>query len=647
MKGVEIGNEPALTVSAQKVHSAPDRRMLNVRWLACTVLTGMAGAALMAGALFIAVDWESEFADLPQRASAQPSMNDIVSPGRTDRLPTRQENISSRQIIQESTVRKVGGKEFVEVVPYVRVTASLAMTRGSHASETPAFDPIKIFADVGAMDSEQPVVEAPQDDRTLQVSHSSLSPNTEEYAGTDGLDISEIEASLRELVSFSRHDLAYAPPVIMPIEMPGADGLDGMGGTGPHLSTHFARSAGHGTNTTAIAKRTPGNDRTRNVRVAIDAGDTLEAVLVKHGATPSEAADLIATLDEPDGVSALRPGDEIGLKLASAPNDPGRLRPIEIELPDETDGSAGDVAANDSASFMNRLSALGGLHLRRTSTVSQPQLNDVEPKRANVFESIYETGLGHELPRELVEDLVRIFSFDVDFQRNVSLGDSLDVFYAETGEDGNVDEPQILHAAIDVRGETHRFYRFRSPDDGVVDYYDEDGKSAKKFLIRKPIKDGTFRSGFGKRRHPILGYQRMHYGVDWAAPTGTPIMAAGSGTVIVAEWKSTYGRHVRIRHANGYETSYSHMSGFGENIQPGAKVHQGQVIGYVGSTGMSTGPHLHYEVTVNDNHVDPMRIRLPRGRTLEGPVLEAFEREKRRIQALMERAPTSSRLAAR
>ena len=147
---------------------------------------------------------------------------------------------------------------------------------------------------------------------------------------------------------------------------------------------------------------------------------------------------------------------------------------------------------------------------------------------------------------------------------------------------------------------------------------------------------GRFRSSFGMRRHPILGRYKMHTGVDWAAPRGTPIMAAGNGVITYADWKSGYGKHVKVRHANGYETQYSHMSGYAKSIKEGARVRQGQVVGYVGSTGLSTGPHLHYEVLVNKRFVDPMKIRLPRGRVLKGPALEAFLRERARIDALLD-----------
>jgi murein DD-endopeptidase MepM/ murein hydrolase activator NlpD len=195
-----------------------------------------------------------------------------------------------------------------------------------------------------------------------------------------------------------------------------------------------------------------------------------------------------------------------------------------------------------------------------------------------------------------------------------------------------------------INGDTRKFYRFRTPDD-VVDYYDEQGNSAKKFLMRNPVRGGRFTSGFGDRRHPLLKYMRMHNGVDWAAPTGTPIAAAGDGTVEQVGGRGGYGNYVRLRHANGFSTAYGHMSRYAAGVAPGVTVKQGQIIGYVGSTGLSTGPHLHFEVLVNNSYVNPMTIQVPRGLQLTGRQLAEFQRERRRIETLMELDPVTSRVA--
>jgi murein DD-endopeptidase MepM/ murein hydrolase activator NlpD len=218
------------------------------------------------------------------------------------------------------------------------------------------------------------------------------------------------------------------------------------------------------------------------------------------------------------------------------------------------------------------------------------------------------------------------------------------VLYAGEDENTGADtKADVLFALLTVGGDTKKFYRFQTPDDGIVDYYDETGKSAKKFLVRKPVATGIMRSGFGGRNHPLLGYHKMHTGVDWAAPLGTPIYASGNGVVDKVGWESGYGKYIRLRHANGYETAYGHMTAFARSITPGARVRQGQVIGYVGSTGLSTGPHLHYEILVNGRFVDPLRLRLPRGRVLDGPVLAGFEQERERLDAMVTRA--GSRMA--
>jgi murein DD-endopeptidase MepM/ murein hydrolase activator NlpD len=251
-----------------------------------------------------------------------------------------------------------------------------------------------------------------------------------------------------------------------------------------------------------------------------------------------------------------------------------------------------------------------------------------------LYQSVYETAMRQQVPRPLIDELVRIYSYDVDFQRRVQPGDSFELLYP--GEDDQSGEKsEVLFASLTIGGETKRYYRFQSPDDGVVDYYDETGKSAKKFLVRKPLGEGIMRSGYGWRRHPILGYSKMHTGVDWSAARGTPIFASGNGIVERIGWEGGYGKYIRVRHNHGYETAYGHMSAFARAMVPGARVRQGQVIGYVGSTGLSTGSHVHYEILVNGRFVDPNRIKLPRGRSLDGPLLASFERERERFDGLM------------
>jgi murein DD-endopeptidase MepM/ murein hydrolase activator NlpD len=236
----------------------------------------------------------------------------------------------------------------------------------------------------------------------------------------------------------------------------------------------------------------------------------------------------------------------------------------------------------------------------------------------------------------MTRQLVKLLASDVDYQARVHPADRLQVFFSNPDDgDSATDQSELLYVSSTFGGSLRNFYRFQM-EDGSVDYFNEEGRSSRPFLLRKAVPTGVFRSGFGMRRHPILGYSRMHTGVDWAAPSGTPIIAAGDGIVEKAGWDSGYGRQTIIRHANGYESSYNHQSAFAQGVVPGARVRQGQVIGYVGSSGLATGPHLHYELIVNDTKVDPMRVRLPNSKVLKGPELEAFERERERIDELLE-----------
>jgi murein DD-endopeptidase MepM/ murein hydrolase activator NlpD len=254
--------------------------------------------------------------------------------------------------------------------------------------------------------------------------------------------------------------------------------------------------------------------------------------------------------------------------------------------------------------------------------------------------------LTNQVPRALVDDLIRIYSYDVDFQRKTQPGDSFEVLFAGDAGVGDT-KPEVLFAALTTGGETRKYYRYQAADDGIVDYYDETGKSAKKFLVRKPLAEGIVTSNFGSRKHPLLQYVRMHTGVDWAAQMGTPIYAAGNGVIERIGWEGGYGKLIKIRHANGYTTGYGHMSAFARNMEEGKKVRQGQIIGYVGSTGLSTGAHLHYEIMINGRHVDPMKIRLPRGRVLEGGQLATFEKERDRLDTMLATRPTPARSTAR
>jgi murein DD-endopeptidase MepM/ murein hydrolase activator NlpD len=371
-------------------------------------------------------------------------------------------------------------------------------------------------------------------------------------------------------------------------------------------------------------------------------GDSIASILHDQGATPDEAKAIAAVLGARGRDGALKEGEK--LKILMAPAGPGqRLQPYRV------------IVANDtSVEAVAALSDLGkyvAVDVQSMNTVAETadtgdDDSDDDGSGVRLYQSIYETALRNKVPASVIEDMIRIYSYDVDFQRKVQPGDSFDVFYAGEDEGSAVtDKNEVLFASLTVGGETKKFYRFQTPDDSVVDYYDEGGKSAKKFLVRKPVNEAVMRSGFGVRLHPIFGDNRMHTGVDWATAFGTPIFAAGNGVVEKAERESGYGKYIMVKHNNGYETLYGHMSAFAKGMEPGKQVRQGQVIGFVGSTGHATGPHVHYEILINGRRVDPMRIKLPRGRSLEGPVMASFEKERDRLDAMMNNRNSAARVS--
>ncbi len=261
--------------------------------------------------------------------------------------------------------------------------------------------------------------------------------------------------------------------------------------------------------------------------------------------------------------------------------------------------------------------------------------------KSRVGSSLYTTALDEGVPDYIINEMMRVYAFDVDFQRQVRTGDEFEVFYGNPITGSSTKRKVLLFASLEFDGGTKAYYRFTTPDDGLTDYYDETGRSATKGLLRTPVSGARLTSSFGMRKHPLLGYSKMHAGVDFGVPHGTPIKAAGSGLVETAGRGGAYGIMAQIQHSGGYRTLYAHMSRLAEGIRPGVKVRQGQIIGYVGSTGRSTGPHLHYEVRVKDRPVNPMKVRVAGGRQLEGKILDTFKQHRTKIVAMMKEAPAT------
>ena len=264
--------------------------------------------------------------------------------------------------------------------------------------------------------------------------------------------------------------------------------------------------------------------------------------------------------------------------------------------------------------------------------------------KARIGSSLYSTAKDNSIPEYIVAEFARVFSYDVDFQNQIKPTDDFELFFGKP-LGGSSSKRKVLHfARLNYGGQTKTYFRFTSAD-GQTDYYDDTGRSASRALLKTPVSGVKITSGFGMRVHPLLGYSKMHEGVDFGAPTGTPIRAAGSGTIDIAGRHGGYGNTIVIQHNSRFKTLYAHMSRFAAGITAGTHVNQGQIIGYVGTTGRSTGPHLHFEVRVADHPVNPLNVRATGGRQLAGKDIANFHVNQKKILAMMQSAPSSTQLA--
>jgi murein DD-endopeptidase MepM/ murein hydrolase activator NlpD len=634
---VQFGNEPPLYVAGDETTARLDRRRVSVHWLAGTVLTGVFGAALMGGAVFAALDGETQFASAPEyatTAAAAATQRQQAAARKADRLAPVVETVSAKQVVRVSHVTRVGDRETVRVRPFTRLATNLALSTTELSANIPAFNPQRLFAEPNAPTQVADNTPEAEQDADISVVVRDLAGVPLRSKPNTTLALDDVVAKVRDTAAAQpgRVDVALGAAASGRMSFAGeSDPSDPYSGFDvrviPENVSYFAKTS----DPPAPVSQT---ERT----VTVKKGDTITSILREGGATPEEARAVAQALGPRGRDNGLKPDQRLRILWLPAPNGQ-RLSPARvIVLTDATVEAI--VAQSDTTGRYVAVDVPRGT--TETTVAQQQQQTDEEAEDdgtgVRLYQSIYETALRQDVPRTVIQELIKIYSYDVDFNRRVQAGDSFEVLYAI--DDESHGKPDVLYASLTVGGELKQYYRFATPDDGVVDYYDETGKSAKKFLMRKPMAGGTFRSPFGMRRHPILGYAKMHTGVDWAAPTGTPVFASGNGTVEKAGWSSGYGRQITIQHTNGYETAYAHLSAFARGIEPGARVRQGQVIAFVGSTGLSTGPHLHYEVLVNGRYVDPMRIRLPRGRVLEGRVLADFEKERDRLDALMNRSTT-------
>lgn len=366
----------------------------------------------------------------------------------------------------------------------------------------------------------------------------------------------------------------------------------------------------------------------------IEKGDTLMGVLTDAEIPPAEAHAAIVALRKAYDPRNLKPGHEIIVSFEPDANDPDNDRFVGLSWTPDIERSI-TVTRADSGAF-------------KATKIEKPVALQVARAQGTIRSSLYEAAVEAKLPIPLLMEMVKNFSWDVDFQRDIQPGDGFEIMFERyVVEGGDVArEGAILHATLILSGERKAIYRFTAPD-GHTDYYDDRGRGVRKALLRTPIDGARLSSGFGLRTHPILGFTKMHRGVDFAAPPGTPIYAAGEGSIEVVGHEGGYGNYVRIRHTSDYATAYAHMSKFGPGIKRGKKVKQGQVIGYVGSTGRSTGPHLHYEILLRGSQTNPLSVKMPPRSELAGKSLDQFKHHKAGLDRQLAGLPITLKVATK
>ncbi len=613
------------------------------RWLMSTVLAAAIGSIAIFTVIYGSVDSkESASGFLPTLARI--STGELPSPAllkvkrmaglnwftpKSDRLEVTSGAGSMRFVIQEKLHQRRNGRDYIHAKPYVRVVARLGAPSDAIKQQIPSFNPFKLYA------NSTPIQDADGEQR--------------EHTGNADVVVRVVEllGGILPVEDGQRMDDAEVREIVMrdtdAMRAPLADAAGGLGVEDQIVPLAVAQQP----NTTILAKTvSEKSDAIDDIEdgeltvVKAGKGDTLKKILIKAGADQWQA---VAMIEAARGIfkeQELQPGNEVHVTLVASLTEADRKEPARFSVFADGHVHKVTVTRGPAGEFEASATPIGAEAAVRALLSD----DDDALKNSNLYSSIYSALLEQGIDADTILQIFRIHVYETDYRRRLRAGDQIEMFFDVKDQDNGKNElGELLYTSITAGGETSRFYRFRTPD-GAVDYYDDQGNNSKRFLMRRPVRSSNVRltSGFGYRFHPLLNRRKMHTGADWAAPPGTPILAAGNGVIEQAGRRGQYGNYVRIRHANGYQTAYGHMQAIAPGARDGVKVRQGQVIGYVGSTGLSSGPHLHFEVLVNSQFVNPMSIQVPREHQLDGRQLAQFQKEHARIDDLMRRSPVKT-----
>ncbi|RWP36008.1 MAG: M23 family metallopeptidase [Mesorhizobium sp.] len=634
----ELGNEPPLIADGRS--GPPDRREVSARWLSGTFLTGVTSSVLMGVALFAALDGRQQLATPPEIAEliSLARGDDSGEIAKTTRLvaPRQIARAKDRRRMEVPMVTKVGDRDVIHTMPFVQI--KMALAAGHTTSRAyPPFNPMQVFGDDRDGNAGQPATAAAGQIYGAKV-ESELSLKTVDFpietaAFDEKSDLSadEVEKVVREAgTGLSDGAVQVASLHYVDPQRFGDAFAESMAGSYdvrivPENVSVSPRAAPDD-QAPAFAEEIIPFTRDRNIVEAF----------ADSGYTGEDATGMAEAIAKLLNATALKAGTvlRVGLEIHG---DAAKV--VRTGIYDRAQHIV-TIALDDHGQYVPAQEPELNPELLTAFDDSPPVV--VRGNLPNVYDGIYRAAYSYGMSKAMTKRLIKLLASGVDFQSRLNPSDRIEVLFSQPdGDDRASDESELLYVSASFGGTTRNFYRFQMQD-GSTDYFDEDGRSAQQFLLRNPLPAGKFRSGFGARRHPILGYVRLHTGVDWSAAIGTPIIAAGNGVVEKAGWAGGYGKQIILRHANGYETSYNHQSAFAKGIAPGVRVRQGQTIGFLGQTGLATGPHLHYELIVNGTKVDPMRVRLPVGKVLKGDDLVAFKRERGRIDDLLKQEDNDS-----
>lgn len=646
----DLGLEPPITTEGTVVQTVI-RHRVNGRWLVGTILVAVSSCGLLGFAVFGALkpfDTIISSAQVAKPRDERAGAGSAIVARKGDKLIRRANLVAARQDYRVPILVKAGDSEVTKHASYTRLATPLATESLGFAEMVPAFNLAKL-------------VSLASEDRAAIES---------DFGGTQD---SEIQLSLRDIRNIGeipdsgtlfRDEDALSQVVDMlnerRRETPRTQAQSQLAKVmrTPQESSSvssFASAVGDPFSK-LVVKMVPENVTVlpRQESILLPMAVEERIVLSKNlastsqslkaaGASPKQINEIVAALTRSGKVATLD-GNRL-LKLTIQPVEPGapkELMRVELYFDEQLIASTG--RRDDGAFWPIEVRDAPAAAKKSDAASEEDEEAEVNSDRLTLYASVHETARRHDIAAPIIDEIIRTVFFDVDLQRRISPGDQLEILIAN-GEGENARQ-ELQLVSLTTGGTKRRYYRFKVPNADVVDFFDDQGRSVKQFLMRKPMDGGEFRSGFGMRRHPVTGGYRLHSGVDWAAPAGSPIRAAGNGTVRLAEWDSGYGRRIELEHNHGYVTTYNHLSAFASGIQAGAKVRQGQIIGRVGSSGLSTGPHLHYEVMINDRMVDPLAIRLPKGRELGGNQLADFKKERDIMENVIKRAPGSAALIA-